>query len=132
VSLDDQLAQLWAAGATLAQIERATGLNRGVAVGRIHRARKAGDPRFTSRPCPPKAKPKARRVKPLDEVVENSKPLRPPPAPPGPRLLVDLGWRDCRWPTGAAADGRHLFCGLPQVPERPYCERHCGAVRSES
>jgi hypothetical protein len=35
---DDQLAELWSAGATLTQIEQATGLSRGVAIGRIHRA----------------------------------------------------------------------------------------------
>ena len=48
VSLDD-LARLWAAGATLAEIEQSTGVSRGVAIGRIHRARKAGDPRFEPR-----------------------------------------------------------------------------------
>jgi hypothetical protein len=45
VSLD-KLAKLWAAGAMLTQIERSTGVSRGVAIGRIHRACKAGDPRF--------------------------------------------------------------------------------------
>ena len=59
MSLDD-LAQLWAGGATLAQIERATGLTKGVAIGRIHRARKAGDPRFRPRPARLKAPPKPR------------------------------------------------------------------------
>jgi hypothetical protein len=128
VSLYD-LAKLWAAGATLAQIERATGLTRGVAIGRIHRARKAGDPRFQPRPKPPV---KARRLKPVDEVVGNRRPLPPPPEPPRPRLLVDLGPRDCRWPVGQVPDRRHLMCGQPAVGRGPYCERHCGAVRSES
>ena len=34
--LDDQLAGLWGAGATLAQIEQATGLTRGVTIGRAY------------------------------------------------------------------------------------------------
>jgi hypothetical protein len=68
MSLDD-LAQLWAGGATLAQIGRATGVSRGVAIGRIHRARKAGDPRFQPRPPRP-----ARKLKPVGESR--------PPAPP--------------------------------------------------
>jgi GcrA cell cycle regulator len=134
VSLNDQLAKLWAAGQTLSEIEQSTGLTRGVAIGHIYRARKAGDPRFQPRP-PRSPPPKARKLKPADEVVGNRKPPPPPVpprSPPEPRVLVDLGWRDCRWATGAAPDGRHLFCGAPQTPGRPYCERHCGAVRSES
>jgi hypothetical protein len=38
----DELAKLWASGATLSEIEQATGVTRGVAIGRIHRARKPG------------------------------------------------------------------------------------------
>jgi hypothetical protein len=76
MSLNDQLAKLWAAGQTLSEIERSTGISR--------------------------------------------------------RVLVDLGRHDCRWPVGSAADGRHLMCGMPQAPGRPYCECHCRAVRSES
>jgi hypothetical protein len=60
----------------LTEIERATGVTKGVAIGHIFRARKAGDPRFP--PRPPKPKPvKARRLKPVDEVVGNRMP------PPG-------------------------------------------------
>ena len=125
----DRLAKLWAAGATLTQIERATGLSRGVAIGRIYRARKAGDPQFQPRPPKPK---QVRKLKPAGEVVGNTRALPPPPAPRVPRLLVDLDWRDCRWPVGRDVDGRHLMCGAPQVPGRPYCERHCNAIRSAS
>ena len=72
--LDDQLARLWAAGATLAQIEQAIGVSRGVAIGRIHRARKAGDEKFAPRP----PKPKARKLKPIGERVGNVAVFRSP------------------------------------------------------
>jgi hypothetical protein len=73
VSLDD-LAKLWAAGQTLSQIERSTGISRGVAIGHIYRARKAGDPRFQPGPLAPrepKPKPpvKSRVLKPVGEAV---------------------------------------------------------------
>jgi DNA-binding CsgD family transcriptional regulator len=51
MSLNDQLAKLWAAGQTLSEIERSTGISRGVAIGHIYRARKAGDPHFQPRVC---------------------------------------------------------------------------------
>jgi hypothetical protein len=116
VSLDDELAQLWSSGASLAQIGQAMGLSRGVVVGRVHRARLRGDDRFRSRPAAPKP-PRVRKLKPAGEAIGN----RTPPAPSEPRLLIDLGWSDCRWPTGKSADGRHLFCGAPQTPGSPYC-----------
>ena len=121
MNFDDQkLAALWAGGATLSQIGQAIGVSRGAAVGRIHRLRKAGDARFAPRPSKPKQKVR-RVVKPRDEVVGNSRPLRPVAEPSGPRLLIDLDWPGCRWPMGEATDGRHLFCGLLQAPGRPYC-----------
>ena len=127
----DLLAKLWADGKTFAEIERATGLTKGVAIGHIFHTRKAGDPRFPPRPVKPKPV-KARVLKRISETVGNSRALPPPPEPPRPRLLIDLDWRDCRWPVDRDTDGRHTFCGQPQVPNRPYCARHCGAVRSES
>jgi hypothetical protein len=62
VSLDD-LAKLWAAGQTLSEIERSTGISRGAAIGHIYRARQAGDPRFQPRPPRPPP-PKVRKLKP--------------------------------------------------------------------
>jgi GcrA cell cycle regulator len=146
MSLDDDLAKLWADGATLSEIERSTGITRGVAIGHIYRARKAGDPRFQPRPPrPPPVKARVLKSEPLPSrspsYLEMTGPLPssrdsppPPPRPPPlePRLLIDLDWQDCRWPVGQAPDGRHLMCGMPQVPGRPYCECHCRAVRSES
>ena len=148
--LRDKLAKGWAAGLSTRQIGARLGLSKGATIGIIARARAHGDGRFRPRPISSgrdhlkgEPKPKVRKLKPVDEAG-NRKP--PPPAPPKldrtfssarkhppePRVLIDLDWQDCRWSTGAAPDGRHLFCGAPQAPGRPYCERHCGAVRSES
>ena len=119
-SLDD-LAQLWAAGASFTDMGLKLGESRNVIGGRTGRARKARAPRFKPR------EPRRRVVKPPGEHVGNTRPLPSPPEPPRPRLLVDLGPRDCKWRVGEK-DGRHLFRGQPQAPGRPYCVRHCGAV----
>jgi hypothetical protein len=119
MSLADQLAELWAAGATFTDMGLKLGESRNVIAGRIDRARKSGDPRFQ-----PRSKP---------EPMVAAEPIVARPAvaaPPAPKnlLLVDTPWNGCRWPTGNAPDGRHLFCVQPQAPGRPYCAEHCGAV----
>jgi hypothetical protein len=64
--------------------------------------------------------------------------LAPAPVEPvrelAPRLLIDLDWHACRMPVDQrpAPDGRHLFCGKPQVPGCPYCVTHAERVRSAS
>jgi hypothetical protein len=117
MSPDDQLAELWAAGATFTDMGLKLGESRNTIAGRIDRARKSGDPRFGPRPPKPKAEPpKVRIIKPAGEAVGNVRSLHPAPEPSRPRLLINLKSTDCRWPTGAAADGRHLFCGQPQAP----------------
>lgn len=129
MSLDDQLAELWAAGATLTEIGLQMGVSRSVVAGRLARARarRTDDPRLAPRPRPPKVMPapRVRSVKPGHEVIGNA----PPPVPPRPRLLVDLGPRDCRWAVGEAADGRHLMwptsgCGATVL--RHSCRADCG------
>jgi excisionase family DNA binding protein len=52
MSLDDQLAEMWAAGATFTDMGLKLGESRNVIAGRIARAR-AGDPRFAPRPLSP-------------------------------------------------------------------------------
>jgi hypothetical protein len=52
MSLDDQLAELWPAGASFTDMGRRLGVSRSIVAGRIDRARKAGDPRFGPRPKP--------------------------------------------------------------------------------
>jgi hypothetical protein len=54
VTFDDQLAELWAAGATLSDIGRKLGGSRSLVAGRIARARARGDLRFGLRPKTPK------------------------------------------------------------------------------
>ena len=117
MTLDDIVA-LWADGRSVSAISEALNTTKGKVIGAVWRARRAGDARFAPRP----PKPKVRRVvKPRDEAVGNSRPLPPAAESSGPRLLIDLDWHGCRWPMGEAADGRHLFCGRPQAPGRPYC-----------
>ena len=89
MSLDDQLAELWAAGATFPDMGLKLGESRNVIAGRIDRLRKAGDPRFKPRESKPR-EPQRRVVKPPDEHVGDTQPLPLPPASPKPRLLVDL------------------------------------------
>jgi GcrA cell cycle regulator len=129
--LRDKLAKGWSAGLSTRQIGEKLGLSRGAIIGLVNRARTHGDDRFRSRPAAPKP-PRVRKLKPAGEAIGNRTPPEPPPAPSEPRLLIDLDWRDCRCPVGRDVDGRHLMCGRPQSPGRPYCERHCGAVRSEA
>jgi GcrA cell cycle regulator len=127
----DELAQLWAEDRSVSAISEALNVTKGKVIGAVWRARKAGDPRFQPRPPRPKVTQerdrslpwagKTRKLKPIDEAVGNSRPLPPAPESSGPRLLIDLDWHSCRWPKGEATDGRHLFCGRPQAPGRPYC-----------
>ena len=117
MSLDDGLAQLWAAGATFTDMALKLGVSRSIVAGRIDRARKGGDPRFGPRPKP--------------EPIVVAKPV-PTKSAPKNLLLVDAPLNGCRWPTGAAPDGRHLFCGHPQALGRPYCPAHCRAVSSSA
>ena len=126
MTFDDQLAQLWPAGATLTQIERTTGVSRGVAIGRIHRARKAGDKRFAPRPPKPKA-PKSRKLKPIGETIGSSRAL-PPPEPSGPVPFLLLRPGMCKFPLNSPERGSvsaaMVCCGAPVVqPGSSYCRR---------
>ena len=126
----DVIAMYWAQGKSLNAIAGELRLSRGVLAGQIHRARKSGDTRFPARPTPLKkaavARPRWRR-KPL--VVTPSPPGREPPI--GRKLLIDLPTDGCRYPTGVADDGRHVFCGRRRAPGRPYC-RWCDEALSVS
>ena len=114
------IAKLWAEGRSLSAIADELRFSRGVLAGRIHRARKGGDPRFPSRPAPLKkavvARPRSRGKHPT---------VTPPPPgcepPMGRKLVVDLPADGCRYPSREADDGRHLFCGRPRARGRPYC-----------
>jgi GcrA cell cycle regulator len=143
MSLDDQLsaiAQLWSAGLPLSEIAHELGeATRSAVAGKIQRARRKGDPRF--QPRSPKPKLRVRGAKVPSDLGEAVRPAPPRPiiaAAPAiasapveraARLLIDLDWTDCRWPVGEAPDGRHLFCGRPQAPGRPYCARCCARLK---
>jgi hypothetical protein len=145
MTFDEQLVELWAAGATLSEICAELGSTRGSIAGKISRAHRAGDPRFVKRPSrnagrrdhvsdEPQGSPLAAKS-PLEAVrgprVDEGRPegaLTAATEPARPRLLVDLDPADCRWPVGEAPDGRHLFCGRPQAPGRLYCAQCCARV----
>jgi hypothetical protein len=121
-NLVDVIAEQWP-DLSQREIARKLGFKPGVVSGLVARARRNGDRRFPSRPDPA---PKVRVIKPVGEAVGNRKPPPPPLTPSNPRLLIDLGPRDCKWPI-SERDGRHLFCGQPQAANRPYCPVHCSA-----
>ena len=124
VTFDDQLAELWAAGATLSDIGLKLGGSRSLVAGRIARARARGDLRFALRPPTPK---KERAPKPL--IVE--------PAvvrPVGPvafverkgKRLVALKRGQCHYPLNdPERGGEFLFCAEPTAKSGAnYCSRH--------
>jgi GcrA cell cycle regulator len=53
-----------------------------------------------------------------------AKSIKKPTKPSKLKTLLDLGSRDCRWPIGEPRQPGFHFCGVPQLPGRPYCERH--------
>jgi hypothetical protein len=113
MSDDQKPAELWPT-MTMSAIGDQLSVSRSAIAGRVARARQAGSSQF-----PPK--PHVGKVKPIGEVVGNQRPEPPAPKPSPSRLLVDLGWHDCRMAVSTAADGRHLFCGKPQIGRGPYC-----------
>ena len=42
----------------------------------------------------------------------------------GPKTLLELGNRDCRWPV-EGKDKDTLFCAKPVKDGKPFCEAHC-------
>jgi hypothetical protein len=108
----DELASLWSENKSLSEICELLGVSRGVVAGKVDRARKAGDERFQPRLTEP------RSVIAEPAPAPAPKPVAPTPVEKTlrPRLLIDLGWSDCRWPVAEAPDGRHLFLG--QSPGR--------------
>ena len=135
MTLDDQTADRWAAGATkprsrdeteLAavldsiatlwlghsqrQIARKLNLKPGVISGLVMRSRRRGDHRFPPRPDPtPRVKPplKVRKPKPVNEATGNARPPKPIP-------FLQLKSGMCKFPVNAPERGGvFLFCGAP-------------------
>jgi hypothetical protein len=114
----DIIAQLWAAGASFTDMALKLGESRGVIAGRIDRARKSGDPRFTPRPPKPREKPIT--LKPLI--------ARPPvvAAPTRPKPFAKLQPGECSWPlNNPERGGVFLCCAAPVAkPRAVYCAEH--------
>ena len=123
-TFDDQLAELWAAGATLSDVGLKLGGSRSLVAGRIAKARARGDLRFALRPPTPKKKraPKPLIVKPA--VVK----------PVGPAAFVERKGKplaalkpgQCRYPLNdPERGGEFLFCAEPIAKSGAnYCSRH--------
>ena len=119
VTFDDQLAELWAAGATLSDIGLKLGGSRSLVAGRIARARARGDLRFALRPKTPK---RERALKPL--IVK----------PVGPAVFVERKGKplvalkpgQCHYPLNdPERGGEFLFCAEPIAKSGAnYCSRH--------
>ncbi len=148
MTIADQLAALWRAGATQAAIARELRTSCNVIAGVVARARKRDDARFPLRAASPKGgrkpKPAPLVCKPAASTTSSrelsAKPAAvPPPAVPPPALkpqpaglpLWCLEPRDCRYAVNSPEKGgdEYLFCGEPAIPGRPYCSKHAGAVR---
>jgi hypothetical protein len=84
--IDDQLAELWAAGATFTDMGLKLGVSRSIVAGRIDRARKSGDPRFAPRPRSP-GQTRAERLE-LDRVRKSRRRAGLPPPAARPRVDV--------------------------------------------
>ena len=124
VTFDDQLAELWAAGATMSDIGLKLGGSRSLVAGRIARARARGDLRFALRPATPKKErgPKLLIVKPAV-----AKPVGPAAfAERKGKPLVTLKPGQCRYPLNdPERGGKFLFCGEPIAKSGAnYCSRH--------
>ena len=113
---------LYAAGQhSAAQIAAVIGTTKGAVIGKMGRAG-VSSPRTKADNAPPR--PRAER-----KPVERKGPAKlPPPQPvmlaPSPatgKTLMDLAPRECRFPTGENAEGKHVFCAAETLPNASYC-----------
>jgi hypothetical protein len=124
VTVDDQLAELWAAGATLSDIGLKLGGSRSFIAGRIARARARGDLRFALRPPTPK---KERAPKPLIVKPAVVKPVGTAAfVERKGKPLVALKPGQCHYPLNdPERGGEFLFCAEPIAKSGAnYCSRH--------
>ena len=129
VTFDDQLAELWAAGATLSDIGLKLGGSRSLVAGRIARARARGDLRFALRPPRPKRErgpSKLLIVKPVGPAAFVERKGKP---------LAALKPGQCHYPLNDPERGSEfLFCADPIAKSGAnYCSRHTEiAVRASA
>jgi hypothetical protein len=125
----DIIANLWAENRSLSEIGEALNTTRGVVVGVIWRARRAGDPRFQRRA----PKPKLRKLKPIGEAVGA---VRRAPAPVVRKTGVTfaaLPADGCRYILSGESPRDFVWCGdRVERPGSPWCSHHATKVRSVS
>jgi hypothetical protein len=117
----DAIAERWAENRSLSEIGEALNTTRGVVVGAIWRARRAGDPRFIAPRAPKPAPPVVQQ--PLDRralVVAT---------PRAPVTFERLKPGMCRFPVNdPPPHGQFLFCSAPALNGR-YCPDHEARTR---
>lgn len=143
------IVKFWEPGASAAYLADAISshlgekVTRNAVAGVYHRCRANAKSKEVTNPlakCPlrpigskpdPSKKPRPPKKKRAKAPVKFALPLKPEPIPePEPDgipsrhvELRDLGRDDCRWPTKRGTV-TWLFCGLPAVDGKSYCEGH--------
>jgi GcrA cell cycle regulator len=149
---DAELRRMADEGMSARQIAEVLGVSRNAAIGRAHRLKIPFKGSQATNKAP-KARPVARRVKPIREIMDEptretdsvgdferelsqSVPAnltggdaiagslsRPAKFKPRRLPLLDLEWQDCRWIV-AETGASALFCGLPKLEGCSYCDYH--------
>ena len=139
-----RLRELWSEGHSTAEIGRRLGVSKNAVVGKAHRldlsARpspiKGGAP-IGSRPRQAKAIPKLTDMLPLPSCAptpcEAAAPLRREPRPPQAvaavvRNLAVSRTETCCWPIGSPRHPGFLYCDMPALVGKPYCEDHANVA----
>lgn len=136
----ERLRMLWMAGYSGGQIAVEIGATRNMVIGKVHRLKM--EPRSQSAQNQAAAMARAMKrgsedrpkevlfrwlVKPkkLNVVAGGTERTELKPEPnPGRFHLLELEDHQCRWPSGHADNGTHLFCGETRFPGSSYCECH--------
>jgi GcrA cell cycle regulator len=120
----ERLTKMWNDGVTAADISKrlGPGCTKNAVVGKVHRLGlklRASPIRRRGKAEEPTGVPEHLRHTPLGREMRRKGFV------PGTVTLNQLELSDCRYPTNEAAHGEaHLFCGLPALPGKPYCETH--------
>lgn len=141
--MNDQIAELWNSGLTSSAIAQRMGITRSAVLGRVSRLKKQGvitrieniDKRNHRWRKPAEVVRAPRPVVPTSPVIKmmTPKPPKPvvpepvlvwPPAKPTePKLLLELGYNECRFPVRSERDIHH-FCAKPIKQNSCYCPEH--------
>lgn len=146
----ETLKSLWSNGLSARVIGKGLGRERNAILGKVHRLGLEGrkvEERTIPRPwVPGKRKPSppplpALKPKPetkdgrkrggtsysvLASARARQKPIEPLPEPRGPKIgIVELSYRDCRYPHGDPREKAFHFCARPVEQDgSPYCNFH--------